>query len=145
LANFRKAATTLAAVAVGRNARTQWRAPLHAPQTARLALECFEQASILASLGVFELLPNSPAEIPDVIKEFLNADEKAFLDGIQNVYSEATALLKPATESAVTSTDQAFLKIQLEAITTLEASLASLRSSLESGAGVDNEQYSQPC
>lgn len=144
LAGFRKAATALAAIVVGRNANTQWRAPPHAPRAAGLALECFEQASLLASLGVFELLPATAPEIPGAIKDFLDTDERAFLDGIQHVYSAAVELLPAAPGTPISADDEGVRKVQLEVIASLESSLAALRSVLEVRAVPSTPGHSEP-
>jgi hypothetical protein len=128
---FGKVAAALAGIAAGRKANSKWRRPPNAPQVASLTLKCFEQASFLATLGVFELLPSSAPEIPEAVKNFLDSDERAFLDGIDQIYSAAAELLPRDTEIPSVAETEQLRRAQLEVIDSLESALVALRSAVE--------------
>lgn len=131
LRTFGKAAAALAGIAAGCKANSKWRPPPNAPRVASLTLECFEHASFLATLGVFELLPSAAPEIPEVVKNFLDSDERAFLNGIDQIYSAAAELLPKDTEIPPLAETEQLRKTQLEVITSLESALGALRSAIE--------------
>ena len=139
LRTFGKAATALAGIAIGRKANSKWRPAPRAPRAAKLALECFEKASFLASLGVFELLPAAAPEIPEAVKNFLDADERAFLDGIEQVYSAAAEVFPLDTEIPTAADSEQVRKAQVEVIASLESTLVALRSELEARRGASTD------
>lgn len=90
LASYEKAANVLAAIRSGAGAFAPWRTP-PASRTASLALECFDLASKLALLGLFDLIPQQATEVPEPVEKFLRADEGLFLCNIQDAYSALAA------------------------------------------------------
>lgn len=85
LTDYARASHVLASIQLGTDIGTPWRA-LHPPSEAMLTIQIFEQASRLALLGIFELIPEDIPELPASVARLLSAEEGDLYTGIRETY-----------------------------------------------------------
>lgn len=125
LLDYARASHALASIRSGTDIGAPWRA-MHPPSEAMLTIQIFEQASRLALLGIFELLPEDEPELPESVAKLLSSEERDLYNGIREAYDTLALELamhkgpRSSAESAKTKFNEAMIELLQSIHTKLE-------------------------